>query len=112
MKEFKFTKGEWSVDKTAIKCYNTVVGFTATLISRVDVTRLEGESWLDMDKRTEPDRIGCKIEEEANSKLIAAAPDLLYALINLVEIVDTLPEDKSILTALDNAKRAIDKATK
>ena len=112
MKEFEFTKGEWCVDKTSIKCNNINIGFTATLISRVDETRLKGESWLDMRDRTEQDRINCDVEEKANAQLISASPNLLHALIDLVEIVDTLPEDKSILTALDNAKKAIDKATK
>lgn len=92
MEEFKGTKGKWHVDKTAIKCDNTVVCFTATLISKVDQTRLKGESWIDMYKRTEPDRIDCKIEEEYNAKLIAAAPTLLHRLNSLILSVKAHPD--------------------
>lgn len=108
MKEFEFTKGEWINDRTMIKCNRITIGFTSILTPRVDQTRLDGESWIDMRDRIKQDLI----EEKANAKLIAAAPDLLYAIIDLVEIVDTLPEDKSLITALDNARKAIDKATK
>lgn len=112
MKEFEFTKGEWGNYGTLIKCNGEVLGFTSTLKARVDETRLKRESLLSMMDRIRKDRLKCDDEENANANLMASAPDLLYALIDLVEIVDNLPENKSILTALDNAKKAIDKATK
>ena len=89
MKEFEFTKGEWYIGD------NNDVYSKGELISAI---RFLGTIR--------------KSESDANQKLISSAPNLLYALIDLVEIVDNLPEDKSILTALENAKKAIDKATK
>jgi len=72
---------------------------------------LNGESWLSMRNRTKQDRIDIKEEMDANAKLIAAAPELLEALINLVnqienehvsEFMDEFSEqaDKAIIKAL------------
>ena len=98
MKEFEFTKGEWRLDEN-INC--TVIHSNEYSFAEVYYNEGADNEQGDYEK-----------EYYANAKLIAAAPNLLYALIELVEIVDNLPEDKSILTALDNAKKAIDKATK
>ena len=47
---------------------------------KVDEIRQQGESWLDMRERTDPERNALKEAESANTRLIAAAPDMVAAL--------------------------------
>jgi hypothetical protein len=90
MKELKHTKGEWTA-------------------SNVD----EGEQMWSIrtdEKQPDSDNTICGIWDnsptaEANAKLIAAAPDLLEALIEVVRISDRKHD------AWDKAKAAIKKAT-
>ena len=103
----KFSQGEWTSKRTLIKCNGELVAYTATLIDRVDETRLDGESWLDMRHRTNAERLACSEEEMANAKLIAAAPSLLEALISLYE---SLP-DGYASECLPMVRKAIKKAT-
>lgn len=82
--EFKGTKGKWKITDNTTSiiqsgCVNIASSFT--LIGRVDESRLENESWLDMRKRTEQQRIDCNIEQQANAKLISCAPEMLEMLI-------------------------------
>lgn len=83
MSKFKGTKGEWYKHGTdGVKC-KKVPGLLATawsVFSLPDIEiRKEGESWLAMRLRIEPQLEKFKEEREANAKLIAAAPDLLEA---------------------------------
>lgn len=47
--------------------------------------RMEGESWLEMRQRTEPERVARSQEAEANSALQRAAPELYEALETVLE---------------------------
>ena len=99
MKEFEFTKGEWYIEnKKEQNEYGTFcIDISSDFVSEFATIWSFGEK----DK-----------EADATAKLMLSAPNLLYALIDLVEMVENLPENKSILTSLYNAKKAIDKATK
>lgn len=61
---------------------------------KVDDTRLEGESWLDMRDRTEPDRERMVNEQQANAEFICRAVnshyDLVEALRNLEVAANTV----------------------
>ena len=69
MKEFKGTKGEWK--------YSEIMNFSDTLVS-----------YIETDKKPISQLRGCLTGEEAealaNAKLIAAAPELLEALQELI----------------------------
>jgi hypothetical protein len=60
-------------------------------------------------------RICCNLqwqkEEKANASLIANAPTMLEALIDLVAQVEDLPNAQDAQPWLDKAKQAIEKAT-
>lgn len=58
--------------------------------------RQEGESWIDMRERTEPDRNKLHAEKMANAQLIAAAPDLLSALHNMLEDGDKTDREQAL----------------
>jgi len=88
----KFSQGEWTSKRSLIKCNDELVAYTATLISSVDETRLDGESWLDMRYITNSERLACSEEEMANTRLIAAAPELLNRLNSLVLSVKAHPD--------------------
>ena len=90
MDNYNFTKGKWSFkNNSIIYSGNVPIASSFTLISTVDETRLQNESWLDMRKRTEPERIACYIEQKANTLLISKAPEMLEALKMFVEAVYT-----------------------
>lgn len=107
--EFKGSKGKWELRKDSLIFSiqtNEFIANSCTLITRVCDERLNGESWLEMRKRTEPERIACHKEKLANAQLIATAPELLDALIILTEGT-TIPEGWK----RDLALKAIKKAT-
>lgn len=109
--ETKYTKGTWEITNGHITSNGESIAFTATLLGRIDETKLNGESWLDMRNRTESERINCENEKKANAKLIAAAPELLDALIGFFNTKydpEWLYENKELII---NAKNAIKKAT-
>jgi hypothetical protein len=95
MKEFKGTKGEWSVFNTSqIKTGNFSLG--------IDCKSERGiKSVIIFEERDRK-----PLEELANAKLIAAAPDLLEALQELVEIMDADGDNGTT----HKAKTAIEKA--
>lgn len=93
MEKFKGTPGPWRVgerrgDLIDIRHNNKGIGAISLNLARV-VAR---QSWLK--------------EAEANASLIAAAPELLEALINLVDVVDDMVHGPST----DAAHAAINKA--
>ena len=69
-----FTKGPWAEKNGIIHSGGENIAFTCTLFNRVSEERLDGESWLTMRNRTEPERDAVKKEEIANGRLIEAAP--------------------------------------
>ena len=113
----KHTKGEWVLDDRFIRCNGKAIAsawFTGNPDDLED--RLEGESWLDMRHRTEPQReLITKTEPNANAKLIAAAPDLLKALTSayhaLLILVD-INGDVGYPELIKQCTEAIKKATK
>lgn len=81
MSETKFTPGPWD----AVYSFGVVVKNGVRHPILVNEERKEGESWLEMRLRTEPERANRIIEAEANIALQLAAPKLYEA---LEEVVD------------------------
>lgn len=106
MQEFKGTPGpwEWREDSYAGSVYNEHGFLLSGNVIQVNEDREDGESWLDMRRRTDGDREAARLESEANTRLIAAAPELLKALQEVVAISDRKHE------AWDKAHAAIAKA--
>jgi len=91
--ETKFTKGDWNISP-----------------SKLVVVDKYGEAIADCDWTTET--YFTKEEMEANAKLIAAAPELLEALIFCQSVIKTQGMfDLSERMAFDKAELAIKKAT-
>lgn len=110
--EFKGTKGEWylSKDSLNVEC-ESVSGLVASVwglykSDEVEI-RNEGESWLAMRERYKPIREEKAKEAKANAQLIVSAPDLLSALINLLESNTHLELD---LDSVEKAELAIKNA--
>ena len=74
----KFTKGEWTVKyRNEMASVYYPHGFlTAANVIRVDESRNNGESWLDMRTRTQEARDAAAVESNANIHLIATAPEM------------------------------------
>lgn len=113
--ENKFTPGPWFFDEKAIAVYadgKCIV--TCWHARKTDETQLEGESWLDMRRRTDQQReIDQKLEPLANAKLIAAAPELLEALKMILALLDENEGSASwyLRKHYDQINNAIKKAT-
>lgn len=95
-----FTPGPWDVSKIGTVFKNGVLHPL-----RPDETRKDGESWIDMRHRIQPQLDAREAECEANARLIAAAPDLLSA---LEWAVNSQPEDAD--SWVTEARAAIAKA--
>jgi hypothetical protein len=90
----KFTKGPWQLKQNENCKHKDLQVWTkhgymvgATVI-KVDETRLDGESWLDMRDRTENARELAKEEANANVALIACAPDMYEMLVDILECAE------------------------
>ena len=94
MKEFKGTKGEWTVKRER--------GYD------IDVTNRDGDiCWLGLSDFIDETKL-------ANAKLIAAAPDLLEELVTLLSNIDEMGNTGEDMMELRNylsdARKAINKA--
>lgn len=103
MKNQKFTKGEWhAVDYAGSYCIQNGPDYA-------DKDLLSYASICGEDVSTK------KEEVEANVKLITAAPDLLDALIELIDINESTEDFDTkvsrMVLAIKNSKSAIKKAT-
>lgn len=89
MNDTKFTNGVWTTEKTesGVKVNYSHGFLTSSDVIKIDESRQEGESWLDMRNRTESARQAAKEESNANMYLIAAAPEM-YA--QLAELRDSM----------------------
>ena len=75
--EFKGTKQKWQAKDSNVYADNKLI-ISCWSSRATDESRQEGESWLDMRIRTEPERtLNNETEPQANAKLIACAPELL-----------------------------------
>lgn len=79
-----YTPGPWEISTTfgsigAIKHRDGFIAFPCSPRS-VNEDRINGESWMGMRARTKLDRDAVSNEQNANARLIAAAPELLGAL--------------------------------
>ena len=88
-----YTKEKWIFIESNLSVVANGNNIAFTGIPRhVSEIRNEGESWLDMRNRTEPERKAVEEEQKANARLIAAAPDMLEALQNLENDDNSIPE--------------------
>ena len=105
----EFTKGEWKVkyghELNGIKSASVWYphGFlTSANVIKVSDEQLEGESWLDMRERTEPDRVQAATESNANMELIATAGTTATKLAEMgydaVKVLEVLPD---LITAIE-----------
>lgn len=91
----KFTPGPWQLKQNEnckrkdLQVWTKHGYMVGTTVIKVDETRLDGESWLDMRERTEEKREQAKEEANANVALIACAPDMYKAIEDLIGILET-----------------------
>lgn len=77
------TPGQWFADGHRVTyAHGHIASFWGP--REISDERLDGESWLDMRNRTQPERAKLDREVKANARLAAAAPDLLLALSGLL----------------------------
>lgn len=93
----KHTPGPWALDNSVLVKKDGYVIVMSGVNLEVDESQNEGESWMDMRKRTEPLRAKRNAERKANMKLIVASPDMLEALEQLKDIL----EDDGLINAGD-----------
>lgn len=103
--ETNYTKGEWKYELLSGRKRTSVVVMTNKAIINVYT--------LDPDEDCNNPDCSCISEHIANAKLIAAAPEMLEALMHIVERINTVrPEDSFCQALKDTANEIIKKATK
>jgi len=113
MSNEKFTKEKWIFieSNNSIVANGNNIAFTG-MPRTVSEIRNDGESWLEMRHRTDPERAFVAEEQKANGRLICAAPDLFHA----CQKVDTLYSeiermvDGEVLEMLNIVRDALKKA--
>ena len=88
MTDLKATPGPWD----SVGAYGYVTVNTVRFPVDPDEDRLDGESWLDMRKRTEQERTEAEAERLANMTLQEAAPDLYEALASIENDDGRIPQ--------------------
>lgn len=79
--DIMYTKEKWIFVESNLSVVANGNNIAFTGIPRhVSEIRKEGESWLDMRNRTEPERKAIYEEQKANAKLISAASEMFEAL--------------------------------
>jgi hypothetical protein len=104
MKEFKGTKGDWSIRQNIPYDTGGWVVYSGLGEYNKTICRLPYGN-----KIPQPKDQGF-LENEANAKLIAAAPDLLEALQEMVLVFDRDDNDNAQHIRVGNAEAAIEKA--
>ena len=101
-----YTKEKWIFIESnlSVDANGNNIAFTG-LPRKVSEIRNDGESWLDMRNRTEPERKAIDEERKANAKLISAAPEMFEALLNIENDDNSIPK-----TIWDLRNAAIKKA--
>ena len=126
MSEAKHTPAPWKIStesggRHGIKDgMGNYVGFTS-LPYKIDMSQNDGESWLEMMTRMEPEICWRDEVQEANTRLIAAAPDMLAILEEILPEIECrcdeaytgrgLHESNSLCHHVEAVKSAIAKAT-
>lgn len=96
----KFTKGEWFTkvcsnrgEFESVSVYYPHGFLCSANVIKVDDTRLQDESWLDMRNRTKQQRIDASLESNANQYLIASAPCMYKLLERWVDSTDCIADN-------------------
>jgi hypothetical protein len=102
----KFTKGKWWVELSTFgsiesaSLYYQHGFFTSTNVIDVDETRLAGESWIDMRRRTESQRRANEQESIANLHLMSAAQNMHEALVDVANSNFGKTDNGSVMVTL------------
>lgn len=85
----KFTKGPWEakenpLNKEDIQIFTKHGFLTSSTVIKIDESRLDGESWIDMRNRTESVREEARQESNANMYLIKTSPKMYEILEEIV----------------------------
>jgi hypothetical protein len=105
MKEFKGTKGDWEID------YSRILGGDCEIVS-IEVSNTDSKKVCNIWKKDahRNDQNQDYSTSKANAKLIAAAPDLLEALQEMVLVFNRDDNDNAQHIRVGNAEKAIEKA--
>ena len=106
----KHTNWKWIEKNNSIYCKRYKIADICNLTSQIVDTKIDGETFGQRCNRIGIIKNRLKKERVANAKLIAAAPELLYALIALVNGCLSDSESDKVVS-LRKAKEAIKKAT-
>jgi len=90
-REKRYTPGNWGARAHRVLLNDNLIA-SCWAPRLPDECRHEGESWLDMREMTRTDREAIEAEQQANARLISAAPDMVEALADLVEEVEEVEE--------------------
>ena len=105
MSETKFTKGDWTIDYGQTKGHIKAVNIN-------DLSRTPTVAIYNIFSRHGKGELTKKHEEQenANAQLISAAPDMYFALENLLSELEDCSLPSSINFYIHNAKVALNKA--
>ena len=114
----KFTKGEWKQRKLFDSAIPVELEGSEWKHNSISVVNETGRIICDVSYDTDHDNQGWGTNNsielwEANAKLIAAAPDLLWSLAAILDTIEESvdPDDLPLYTEIQDANKAIKKAT-